>query len=60
MALIDNTPRMATAIAVRETTLILITQATFQEKLKKTDPFIRALLNIFVRNIRNLTQQVAK
>ena len=56
MALIDNSSRMATATAVRETTLILITQAVFQEKLKKTDPFIRGLLNIFVRNIRNLSQ----
>lgn len=59
MALIDNQPRMATARAVAETSLIIISQQMFHEKLRKADPFLRGLLNIFVRNIRNLSKAKA-
>jgi CRP/FNR family cyclic AMP-dependent transcriptional regulator len=60
MALIDNQPRMATARAVQETTCIFISRASFDEKMRKADPFIRGLLQIFVRNIRNMTQERLK
>jgi len=36
--------------------VVIINRDTFREKLSKADPFIRGLLNIFVRNIRNLTR----
>lgn len=52
MALIDNQPRMASAVAAEETVLVVITQTLFEDKMKEADPFIRALLRIFVRNIR--------
>jgi len=55
MALIDDKPRMATAIARTDVACIVISRDTFREKLAKADPFIRGLLNIFVRNIRNLS-----
>ncbi|HIJ38217.1 MAG TPA: cyclic nucleotide-binding domain-containing protein [Rhodospirillaceae bacterium] len=58
MALVDNKPRMAKARAVAGSTLIIVTEATLEEKLRKTDPFIRGLLNIFVRNIRDMTDQI--
>jgi len=57
MALIDNAPRMASAVAVGETVLVIITQTLFEDKLKEADPFIRALLKIFVRNIRGAAQK---
>ncbi|MBI4969428.1 MAG: cyclic nucleotide-binding domain-containing protein [Rhodospirillales bacterium] len=60
MALIDNQPRMATARAVQESTCIFISRQTFEDKLRRTDPFIKGLLSIFVRNIRNLTQDKLK
>ena len=56
MALVDDKPRMASAVADGEVSLVIISRETFKEKLSKTDPFIRGLLNIFVRNIRNLTR----
>jgi CRP/FNR family transcriptional regulator, cyclic AMP receptor protein len=56
MALIDDKPRMASAIATNDVSVVIISRDTFNEKLAKTDPFIRGLLNIFVRNIRNLTR----
>lgn len=56
MALIDDKPRMATAMAQSDVTVVIISRDSFNEKLAKADPFIRGLLNIFVRNIRNLTR----
>ena len=58
MALVDNKPRMATARATESTTVIIVTEATFEEKLRKSDPFIRGLLNMFVRNIRDTTERM--
>lgn len=54
MALIDNQPRMASARAAEQTTLIIVTREQFEKKLRDADPFIRGLLNIFVRNIRSM------
>ncbi|MBX9635759.1 MAG: cyclic nucleotide-binding domain-containing protein [Magnetospirillum sp.] len=56
MALVDDQPRMATATALSDVSVVIINRDSFREKLAKSDPFIRGLLNIFVRNIRNLTR----
>jgi CRP-like cAMP-binding protein len=56
MALVDDQPRMASAKALTDVSCIIISRETFREKLSKADPFIRGLLNIFVRNIRMLTR----
>jgi len=52
MALIDDKPRMAGARMRKGGTLIVVNRGMFEAKLKKTDPFIRMLLNIFVETIR--------
>jgi len=57
MALIDDSPRMATARAVTPATVIVIGRSAFQNKLSKADPFIRGLLGIMVQNIRSLTNE---
>jgi len=54
MALIDDQPRMATAKAAAMTTVIVINREMFRKKLAKSDPFVRGLLGIFVKNIRNM------
>lgn len=54
MALIDSKPRMASARASKGSTVIIVSRAMFEEKLKKADPFIRGLLNILVDNIRSM------
>lgn len=56
MALVDDQPRMASATALTDIAVVIIGRDSFREKLAKADPFIRGLLNIFVRNIRNLTR----
>lgn len=58
MALIDNKPRMAMARAVEMTTVVIVTEAVFEEKMRKADPFIRGLLNLFVRTIRDVTDKM--
>ena len=60
MALIDNSPRMAAARAVQQTTLVIVTRDVFESKLAKADPFMRGLINIFVKNIRRMGQELAK
>lgn len=57
MALIDDKPRMASARTAEASTLIIVSRQMFEEKLKKTDPFIRGLLHIFTGTIRRLSQQ---
>jgi len=59
MALVDNKPRMAMAKAVDATAVIIISEAMLEAKLKKADPFIRGLLNVFVRNIRDMAAKMA-
>ena len=58
MALIDNKPRMAMARAVDTTTVIIISETMLEMKLKKADPFIRGLLNLFVRNLRDMATKL--
>lgn len=58
MALVDNKPRMAAARAVEPSIAILVTERVFEQKLRKADPFIRGLLNMFVRNIREMADKM--
>ncbi|OEJ66865.1 cyclic nucleotide-binding domain-containing protein [Magnetovibrio blakemorei] len=54
MAVIDDSPRMATARAAEPTTVIIITEQMFLNKLSKADPFIRGLMNIMADTIRSM------
>jgi len=56
MSLIDKRQRSASAMATEATVLIVINEAMFQDKLSKTDPFIRGLLGILSDTIRRQNQ----
>jgi CRP-like cAMP-binding protein len=58
MALIDDKPRSATATAVEHTQCMVIHYKELRHKLDRTDPFIRALLRIMVRNVRSTNRLV--
>ncbi len=58
MALIDQSPRMAMARALEPVTLIVVTQMMLEEKLRKTDPFVRGLLNILSATIRRQNEKL--
>ncbi|MDH5189102.1 MAG: cyclic nucleotide-binding domain-containing protein [Rhodospirillaceae bacterium] len=52
MALIDKGKRAASAQAKEPAVLIVINETMFQNKLAKSDPFIRGLLGILVETVR--------
>ncbi len=52
MALIDDQPRMATAKVKGGATVVTVTKMMYEQKLKNTDPFVRALLRILVDTVR--------
>ena len=56
MALLDDSPRMATARATKGGRAIVISRQMFEAKMAKTDPFIRGLLNILADHLRKLSK----
>jgi len=56
MALIDAKPRMAMARAKKGSTIIMVTQQMFDQKMSKADPFIRGLLNILADHVRSASK----
>tara|TARA_R110001606_G_scaffold75843_1_gene175502 strand:+ start:605 stop:1090 length:486 start_codon:yes stop_codon:yes gene_type:complete len=57
MALIDDQPRMATAIVSEPVVCIVISEALFQKKLQTLDPFLSGVLRILVENIRSIQDE---
>jgi len=57
MALLDSAPRVAAARACEETSVIVISDSAFRERLRKTDPFIRGLIRVLSDNVRRLAQR---
>jgi CRP-like cAMP-binding protein len=53
MAVIDGGQRMASAVALGKTVLLRVPKDAFESRLAKADPFLRAVLNIFIGHIRN-------
>lgn len=52
MAVIDGQPRMATARADSAVTLIRIPRAIIEQKMARSDPFIRGIVQMFLRLLR--------
>ena len=57
MALIDDHPRMASAVAAEPTTVIVVTEQMFMHKLNEADPFIRGLMHIMADTIRTMSNK---
>lgn len=53
IAVLDGRERMASAVALQDTVLLRVSQRTLEERVGKTDPFVRTLLNIFMSNLRD-------
>ncbi|MEQ8734177.1 MAG: cyclic nucleotide-binding domain-containing protein [Rhodospirillaceae bacterium] len=54
MAVIDGSPRMASAFTLEDCTLTMISVELMSEKMKKTDPFIKALITMLLGNLRSV------
>ncbi|MBT3764239.1 MAG: cyclic nucleotide-binding domain-containing protein [Rhodospirillaceae bacterium] len=60
MALIDDQPRGATAIALEDTMLTVISAKAFKTRLKSTDPVVFRLLTIFAKRLRDQNEIIMK
>ncbi|MEE2746313.1 MAG: cyclic nucleotide-binding domain-containing protein [Pseudomonadota bacterium] len=56
MALIDDSPRMASARAIGRLEVLVINRIKFQKKLGTLDPFTQGLLNILADTARSLAK----
>lgn len=54
MAVIDGSPRMATAFALEDTKLTLIPIETMVDKMRRADPFIRTMIHMLMSNLRGV------
>jgi len=54
MAAIDGSPRMATAFALEDSKLTVIPIDTMVEKMKRADPFIKAMIHMLMNNLRSV------
>lgn len=60
MAVIDNAPRMAAAVAATNCRLTVVPKKLFEDKLSKTDVFVRGLLSILMNNLRKVQEKRVK
>ncbi len=54
MAVIDKSPRLATAFTLEDSTLMMISIDVMASKMKKADPFIKALIHMLMNNLRGV------
>jgi CRP-like cAMP-binding protein len=54
MAVLDGSARMATAFTLEESTLMMISVEVMTEKMRKADPFIKALVHMLMNNLRSV------
>src|SRR4051794_19822358 len=59
MALLDNEPRSATAIAVEETELISLARADFQGAMTENPSILTALIRILTGRLRRANHQIS-
>lgn len=59
MALIDAHPRSANVSALVDTTVIVVPDKMFREKLDKADPLVKSILRVLVRNVRAENLRIA-
>ena len=60
MAAIDERPRMASAAAMEHTVCRVVPRSFLEKKLAASDKLIRALMKIFMNNIRSITDMHIK
>lgn len=59
MALVDNEPRMATIKALQECSLLEITKADFNRRLKTADPVIQIISQVILTRYRDMLTRAA-
>lgn len=60
MALVNEEMRTANVKAAEDCNLIVITRTAFEEKLKNTDPTIRAIVEMLIRRVKKGNSTLAQ
>lgn len=60
MALIDESPRSATATALEDCECVQINSADFAKRLHGLDPVMQGIFRVLVERIRNLNRRVTQ
>ena len=60
MAAIDERPRMASAAAMEHTICRIVPRAILEKKIAASDKLVRAIMKIFMQNIRSITEMHIK
>ena len=60
MALIDESNRIASAVAVIDSVLIPVPKVAIQSILANADPLLRKLVSVLVSNARSLSDHIAR
>jgi len=54
MAVVDGTPRLATAYALEDSTVTVISVAAISDTMRAADPFMKALIQMLLSNVRSV------
>jgi len=60
MALFDERPRMAEAVTVEETEVIIVAREEFLKRLNEMNPVMRRMLQIMVGRVSSMTDEFMK
>lgn len=60
LALFDNHPHMATAVAVEETVVTAMTKNEFQRRVEEMDPAMRGIVMLLVKRTREMANDLLK
>lgn len=60
MAIIDGSPRSASACAIEETELIIVSRDQLSERIDTADPVVRLLISILLKRMRQTNQKAAQ
>lgn len=60
MALFDDSPRMAAALAVKETQLLVLTRDEFYGRLETVDPVLKSIIVFMISRVRRMTDEFMK
>jgi CRP/FNR family transcriptional regulator, cyclic AMP receptor protein len=60
MALFDNQPRMASAVATTQLEAIRISREAFRQRMDEMDPVMKSIVLNLVRRVRELDRQVGE
>ncbi len=58
MALMNEATRTASVRAIEDCNLIVITKTAFEEKLKNSDPTIRAIVEMLIDRVHDLNNKI--